>query len=349
MSIDLNFSVEQTQVVDSVHRALADLFPVSRLRARPDAAPDTARLQRLAELGAFGMAAPEAAGGTGFSVLEEALLAVEMGRFLLTPCALATPVAARLALALGQPGLAAELIAGSQWACLAVPLASSARDPQEVHLFDAEGASVALLWDDDGIALLRRGDIRAERVAATDRSVTLARGMASAQARIGWIGASDSTLVSEATLLVGASLLGMAQATRDMAVAYAKERVQFGQPIGAFQAVKHRCVNMALAVESLRAQTLFAAIALRDGWADAGAQLDACRWLAAPCALANARDNIQVHGAMGFTAECDAHLYLLRAHLYQTVLAPTQGLRQRLATHRSLWAGARPPQHRETA
>jgi alkylation response protein AidB-like acyl-CoA dehydrogenase len=152
-----------------------------------------------------------------------------------------------------------------------------------------------------------------------------------AGALLGWVPAAQGALHRQAQLLVAAQLLGMAEASRDMAVDYAQVRMQFGQPIGAFQAVKHRCANMAIGAEALRAQLVLAAIAERDGWPDAAFQVDACRLLAARCALANAGANIQMHGGIGFTAECDAHLFLLRAHLLEHLGGPVRTLRERLA------------------
>ncbi|MGJ3627928.1 acyl-CoA dehydrogenase family protein [Sphingomonas sp. MMS24-JH45] len=121
----------------------------------------------------------------------------------------------------------------------------------------------------------------------------------------------DGTTIS---LLLSAYLTGVAQASTAMAVAYAGTREQFGQPIGAFQAVKHICADMATRAAAAEAQTFFAAATFGRG-ADDGAEVAAARLLAADAALANAKANIQVHGGMGFTAECDAHLLLKRAHL----------------------------------
>ncbi len=127
----------------------------------------------------------------------------------------------------------------------------------------------------------------------------------------------------------------MAEAARDLAVDYAKTREQFGRPIGSFQAIKHRCADMAITARALRAQLGMATLALHGGWPDAGLQVDTCRLLAARTALANAAACIQIHGGMGFTAECDAHLYLLRAHLYEHLGGPRGAMLQRLATPRT--------------
>jgi len=308
MSIAFNPTSEQRQIVDAMRQALAETFPATPLAT-------------LAELGAFGLAAPEAVGGTGATLVEETLLFTELGRFLAPPSALATALAARLALSADQSGLAREFVAGTRTACLAHSLPGA-----QAQLLDADGASHALLWDDEGMTLFRLDGVERQAVAGMDRTVSLHRCALSAAP----VEARGTSLLREAHLLNAAMLLGMAEATLTMAVDYAKVRTQFGQTIGAFQAVKHRCANMALRVEALRAQVAMAALAVRDGWPDAGLQVDACRMLASRAALANARDNIQVHGAIGFTAECNAHRYLLRAHLHEHVGGSMKRAIQRL-------------------
>jgi hypothetical protein len=250
------------------------------------------------------------------------LLFIEFGRHLVTPNAVAATIGARLAATLGNTSLARALISGTTSVCLA-----NARQPfwldglagVEIHLLDPEGASFALLWGDEGMVLLDCAHLAGERLASIDRSVAVQRCTVTDKAVAGHVGAPGASLVRQGHLLLSAMLLGVAGATRDMAVDYAKLRTQFGQPIGAFQAIKHRCADMAIGAQALGAQLVFAALAERDGWRDAGFQNDACRMLAARYALSNARSNIQVHGGIGFTAECDAHLYLLRAHLYEHI------------------------------
>jgi alkylation response protein AidB-like acyl-CoA dehydrogenase len=123
-------------------------------------------------------------------------------------------------------------------------------------------------------------------------------------------------------VLGGALLVGLASATVDMAVAYAKDREQFGRPIGSFQAVKHLCADMLVRVEVARAAVHAAAVNVDqpdvgDGVrAAAGAAL-----LAAEAAVANGKSCIQVHGGMGFTWEVPAHLYLMRARVLSRSVA----------------------------
>jgi alkylation response protein AidB-like acyl-CoA dehydrogenase len=115
-------------------------------------------------------------------------------------------------------------------------------------------------------------------------------------------------------VLVAAQLAGMAAATSDLAVAYAKERHQFDKPIGAFQAVKHICADTRVRAEIARAAVDAAAVTYDDpGGGDVDRAVAAAKLVAGEAAVANARACVQVHGGMGFTWEVDAHLYLKRA------------------------------------
>ncbi|MGW2346131.1 acyl-CoA dehydrogenase family protein [Streptomyces sp. NPDC001661] len=111
----------------------------------------------------------------------------------------------------------------------------------------------------------------------------------------------------EATLLYAAEQLGSAGRTLDMAVQHAREREQFGQPIGSFQAVKHLCAEMLVRVEVARAAVYAAAVTADP------VEVAAARLLADEAAVQGARDCLQVHGGMGFTWEADVHLHLKRA------------------------------------
>lgn len=339
MSIDLNLSADQREILTAVGKFLADRFPVARLRGLQATTADATQLPALAAMGVFGLGCPEPVGGAGFSLIEDCLVFVEFGRHLVTPHALAATLGARVALALGQAVLAGEILTGGCRVCLAnmlEPWVPGQTAGVPAHLLDPAGAHLAVVWNDAGMGLLRCDALDGAQIDGTDRSVPLRRCTVSPTAVHGWVSAEQAPLPRHAHLLLAAQLLGMAEASRDMAADYARVRVQFGQPIGAFQAVKHRCANMAIGVEALRAQLAIAAIAERDGWPDAAFQVDVCRLLAPRCALANAASSIQVHGGMGFTAECDAHLYLLRAHLLEHLGGPVRDVRARLAEVESL-------------
>jgi alkylation response protein AidB-like acyl-CoA dehydrogenase len=110
--------------------------------------------------------------------------------------------------------------------------------------------------------------------------------------------------------------LGLADRLTEMTVAYAKERSQFGRPIGGFQAVKHLCADMLVRTEIARAAVYAAAAALDESPDARAASVAKC--LAGEAAVANGKTATQVHGGMGFTWEVDVHLYLKRAWVFDT-------------------------------
>lgn len=122
----------------------------------------------------------------------------------------------------------------------------------------------------------------------------------------------------EGTVLTAALSAGNAAKTVELAVAYAKERVQFDKPIASFQAVKHICADMLVGAEVARAAVDAAGVLLDEGSEDARTAVATAKLLASEAAVTNAKSCIQVHGGMGFTWEVDAHLYLKRAAVLAT-------------------------------
>jgi len=111
---------------------------------------------------------------------------------------------------------------------------------------------------------------------------------------------------------VGAELLGLADAMITRTAAYAKDRQQFGKPIGSFQAVKHLVAGAQVLLEFARPAVYGAAWALDDGTGDTARAAAVAKAYASEAALEAARISLQVHGAIGYTWECDLHLFLKR-------------------------------------
>ena len=302
MTCDLNQSADQRQIMDSASSLLETSFPLSR-----SLDDDRNRLCDIAEFGGFALALDEELGGAGFSLVEETLLHVQLGRHVVSTGALAAPIGARLAHELGDFDTARSMAAGETAAC--VGLLSG----DKVLLIDAKGADLAILFTDDGLQLIEFPAGSNEAVEGLGHGQPLAVVPADAIRRIGK--SAHRSLLDLADLLVSAQLLGIAQAARDLAVAYAKVRRQFGKPIGSFQAIKHYCADMAISAEMLSAQLDMAAIALRDRSEDSSFQTAAVRLLAPQVAIDNARLCIQIHGGIGFSAEADPHRYLKQAHV----------------------------------
>jgi alkylation response protein AidB-like acyl-CoA dehydrogenase len=322
--IDLLPSEEQQQIIDGARSLLADRTPVDRLRSVQQGDPAGDAWGELVAFGWFLFGVPEAAGGFGAGVVEEMLLAREAGRVLLPPSVLATTLAAQIAANAGSPGLAEALGSGAARAGFAVQPYGTTSD---WLLLDASQAT-HLVQLGRAPRLLPIEAFRDRRPApALDDATDLARARLSRETDA--LGGGDSA-ERRAVLLLASGLVGVAEAALELAVEYAKVREQFGRQIGGFQAIKHRCADMAVRAETAGAQLAMAALAEAEGLEDSGLQL----WSAALAAVKAARENgaacIQVHGGMGFTWECHAHRYMKRAQLLTHLLGGARAIEARL-------------------
>jgi alkylation response protein AidB-like acyl-CoA dehydrogenase len=134
-----------------------------------------------------------------------------------------------------------------------------------------------------------------------------------------------------AAIALAAEQLGGAQRALDMAVGYAKTRHQFGRPIGSFQAIKHRCADLLLEVESLRSAVAYAAAAVAENSAEVPVVAALAKAYASDVYFHVAAENIQIHGGIGFTWEHDAHLYFKRAKSSELLLGDASYHREHLA------------------
>jgi alkylation response protein AidB-like acyl-CoA dehydrogenase len=312
--MDLTLGPEQEAVRDAIRGVLADRLPVARVRTLIGAEPglDEGVWREAGALGWFGLGLPEAAGGAGYGLPEEMLLFVELARALTPGPWLGTVLAAHaLAGSADHRSVHAGVLAGTHRVTVVddprdAGDAAVVADPQVAHGFLVLGAGTVryMAADARGVAVEVTGSIDPTRRLGRVRL----RGVQAAP-----LAADAGALRARATLLVAAEAVGVAERTLETSVEYGKTRQQFGRPIGSFQAVKHRCADMAVRAEVARSLTTYAAVALRDGEPDAARHVRAAKALAADAALANAGDNVQNHGGMGFTWESDAHLYLKRA------------------------------------
>jgi alkylation response protein AidB-like acyl-CoA dehydrogenase len=139
-------------------------------------------------------------------------------------------------------------------------------------------------------------------------------------------GSDAAAIVATGRVLAAAMLVGVLEATRDASVSYVSVREQFGKPIGAFQAVKHRCADMAVRAEAAGSLLWLAALTLAGSQPEASRLAAGVKALASEYALQSAHDNVQNHGGMGFTAECSAHLYVKRALTLSVTLGSPDNL-----------------------
>lgn len=283
--------------------------------------PDAWRpvFSRLAELGIFGVAIPEEAGGAGGSI-EDLCAMVEEAAKALIPGPVATTALATLVVT--DPELLEALAAGERFAGLALEgdvrfdgATSTASGTLPFALGAANGA--VLLAPADGKWLLIDADgegVQVEPLQAADFSRPLARVVLSS---------APATVVSDnaerveelAATVLSAEAAGITRWALETAVDYAKVREQFGKPIGSFQAIKHLCAEMLCRAEQAEVAASDAARAAADG--DESQFSIAAALAASTCITAvkaNVKDCIQVLGGIGCTWEHDAHLYLRRAH-----------------------------------
>ena len=302
------------------------------------------------ELGVLGLAVPEGLGGAGGGLVDQAVVAEEFGAALVPgPVLGSVGLAIPALVALGGDELLGSLVEGERTAALAVPpTAPDLTEPVVTADRDAltgvvdqvvDGAADVLLVparDGDGIALyateggerspLSTLDLTRRQAAVRFDGTPARRVAAGADAERG-----VTVALRTAAVLLAAEQVGGAQRMLDMTVAYAGSRLQFGRPIGSFQAVKHRCADMLVLVEHARSAAYHAAWALQDGTDDADTAVSIAQ---ATCSDAYQRvvaDAIQLHGGIGFTWEHPAHLYFKRATTDAALLGSAAAHRERIA------------------
>jgi alkylation response protein AidB-like acyl-CoA dehydrogenase len=328
--MDFGFTDDQQEIKRTAHDLLGNRSTLDRVREAAEARRyDDALWRELGELGWPGIAVAEEHGGQGLGAVELAILLEELGFALAVTPFLGTALAAAVLERGGSdaqrerwlPGLAAGELVGA---------VGTAHDGVAELVADAATADVVVLVEADGSArVAARGDAQVERVAAIDptRSYARVRLDPSAEALPGDVAAG----VDRATVAVAAELVGVCQRALDMTLAYVKERKQFDTPVGAYQAVSHRCAAMLRETEGARSATYFAA------WtADAEPErLREGASLAKVAASGAGREvtasAIQAHGGIGFTWEADVHWLYKRAQLDSVLLGGAGAHRARLA------------------
>jgi alkylation response protein AidB-like acyl-CoA dehydrogenase len=263
---------------------------------------------RICELGWPALLVSEEHDGLGLGVIELAVVQEELGAALAPSPFLSTVAAAAIVAAAGDDGQRERWLPALAAGEARGTVATLAQDGGWTAVPDADGADVVVVRDGDGWALAT--GVTAEPVEALDPTRRLWRVRAGGEVDpLPGDGARAGDIIAVA---LAAESVGVARRTMEMAVEYAKEREQFGRPIGAYQAVSHACAQMLLEVEGARSTVLYAAWTL-DHEPESGP-------LAASMAKAYASDAgwrvpaaaLQVHGGIGFTWEHDLHLWLKR-------------------------------------
>jgi len=221
--------------------------------------------------------------------------------------------------AIGHP-LLDDVLAGSATGTIAV--AGEAGDwvvnGDGVKTFVAEADAVdwiALVGTGPEVRLVARDAISLRRVQTVDFSRRLFEVELTGTGETHAIEHSAvDAMLARATVALAAELVGTARRMADMTVAYAKERYQFGVPIGSFQAIQHKLADMSLAVERAQSAVQYAAMALDADDADRHRAVHTAKAAAGAAATRAAKDGVQIHGGIGFTWEHDLHLFIRRAY-----------------------------------
>lgn len=275
----------------------------------------------LAELGVFQVALTEERGGLGLGRADVALVFEELGRCLAPGPLLFTELAAGLI----DGADAGEVVVGG--------LDFSVSSPQPCLISHWESLDCLLALRDDGVYAIKRAGLDAEPVQNPMDPLTPLHRVADLPQgdRLG-DAALSRTLGLRGRALASALLLGIAGATLELAVAYAKEREQFGRTIGSFQSIKHMLADMFARLELARA-AVYAAGATLDFPEVGDPERAACAAsiCAAESAMKNSRACIQIYGGMGYTWEMAAHYYLKRCWVLQSTFGGTEHWADRIS------------------
>jgi alkylation response protein AidB-like acyl-CoA dehydrogenase len=367
-SVEFTFTDEQRQLRAAVKKFCAENFDEQTVRRLMESDPpfDAGVWTRLGtELGVLGLSVPEAEGGVGGSLVDQAVAVEELGAAL--ACGpvfgtvfLAIPAVVAASSGPVRDGLLPELVEGRRTAAFAVADRAGAFDPSAVsvtasqtgeewtltgtveRVVDGGAADDLLVAADgpDGVALYVidpvAGGVHRTPLVTLDQTRPQATiRLADAPARV-VADPAEAQRVIEHALHVGSALLaveqvGAAQHLLDLSVEYAKARLQFGRPIGSFQAVKHRLADLLVDLEHARSAAYHAVWALTDGSDDPALAASIAQATASAAFARVATDTIQVHGGIGFTWEHQAHLYFKRATTDAALLGTPEQHRARVA------------------
>jgi len=328
--MDFGLTDDQRDIQRTARDLLAERATFARVREHAEAGTtDAALWKELCELGWPGIAISEEHGGQGLGTIELSILCEELGRVVAPVPFLASAMAACVIEQAGSdpqrerwlPGLASGETIGA--------LASAADGTAELVVSGAEADVIVLVEEDGSGRLLTPQDAEVNKVAAIDPTRSAA-GVSATD------GAGESLEdgcpgLGRALVAVSSELVGVCERALEMTVSYVKDRKQFGVPVGAYQAVSHRCAQMLLETEQARSLAAFAAWtadADPDSLAEAAAMAKASSSQAGREVTAGA---IQTHGGIGFTWEADVHWLFKRAQIDAVLLGGAGRHRARVA------------------
>ncbi|BCO98569.1 MULTISPECIES: acyl-CoA dehydrogenase family protein [Mycobacterium avium complex (MAC)] len=368
--MDFAVSDEQRMLVDSSRKFLARESPINRVRELADSDErgyDERVWQSGAELGWAGLLIAEQYDGLGRDLVDVALIAEEHGRTVQPGPLIGNTLAAVAISQSGRDDLCSEilpLLAGGQ--AVAAWAFAESRQP-----WDADGVCTVATEHADGFRLqgiktvVQNADSASWILVAAHLGGRLAQFLVDRRAaglavrrlrtlditrRFDEVALDDVVVAPSALLhageaaeaalahqnrcgavLISADNIGVGEAVLDMTVKYAKLRVQFGRPIGSFQAVKHKCATMRMWLQASKAATYYAAMAVAADADDAEEAASVAKAYTSSAIAALTSEALQVHGGIGFTWEHDLHLYHRRAKANQVLFGDQYLHHERLA------------------
>jgi alkylation response protein AidB-like acyl-CoA dehydrogenase len=306
--VDFELTDDQVSLQDAIRAFCDGRFPPDVVRNIEDAGArlDRDRWHELGDTGVFSLRVPEDDGGLGLGVSEAVLVFEELGRALVPGPLVATELAARIS---------PEAAAGH------VVVGLVERDDGVIVLEHPADLDALLVVDADGVHLVDPDVIDGVDAERPLDALTPIRHVTGALPDGELVGGPEEAaqLRLDGLVLTSGLQLGIAARTVELATDYAKEREQFGRPIGSFQAVKHLVADMLVRSEVARG-AVYAAACTLDGRSDDDAARAAAvaKVVAGDAALANAKACIQVHGGVGYTWELDVQRYWKRASVLDT-------------------------------
>jgi alkylation response protein AidB-like acyl-CoA dehydrogenase len=361
------YGSEHEELRSTVRRFVGNRSPLAEVRRvvdTPGGYDARAWSQMTGQLGLAGLAIPACYGGVGFGWVEFAIAMQELGAGLVpSPLFASVALAASALLASDDETAKKEFLPGiadgATRAALATVEADGDWDPDAVHSrasvssegfllsgekhYVVDGAVADLILvsarTDVGLSLFaldaNAPGLRRVEVPSLDQTRSLARleFHATSARLVGNDGAARPVLeraYDVAAVALAAEQAGAAERCLELTVRYAKERSQFGRPIGSFQAIKHRCADLLVEVESAKAVADFAALAAAQDPAALPAAASVAKAVCSDAFVRVATFAVQVHGGIGFTWEHDAHLYLKRAKSAELFLGDAARHREQL-------------------
>jgi alkylation response protein AidB-like acyl-CoA dehydrogenase len=329
-----DFTEDQKLLQETVRDFLAGECGPDAVRAlwSTETGRSRALWKQLAEVGLVGLLVPEANGGMGLSEVDFVLLGEEVGRAALAEPVIATAAVAAPLLAEIGGELAARwldpIAAGEAIVAVGHPVSPLVDDAQvaDLLLLARDGELHAVAPSDAKLAAQPAND-PARRVATVEFAASPATRIASGDRARALLDAA----LDRGALAASAQLLGACDRLIQIAVDYTSQRVQFGVPIGSFQAVKHALADVKVKLEYARPLVYRAADSVARGLPQRSVHVSMAKVAASEAALRGARAALQAHGAIGYTWEQDVHIWMRRAWSLDYVWGSQRFHRQRMA------------------